>query len=198
LKKKIVHIFVFDGFADWEIAYVTPHIERSREYALQLACINGESVTSMGGLRVNCSCRLTEIDYNKCALLVLPGGDPWEKQGLQEIIPVVEKCVEKQIPVAAICAATTLLGRMNLLNSIRHTSNSRGYLEKFCPTYTGQDHYAGGEGYHPTAITDDNIITSSGVAAVDFTKEIMHKLRIYDDATIEKWYQLFKNGVWNE
>jgi len=199
MRNKKVYVLLFDGFADWEISYATPHIEKNENYSLVTTSVRGENVKSMGGLDVICKCKLSEIDYGNAAMLILPGGDAWEKKELPEIIPVVKELVQKQIPIAAICAATTLLADMKLLNSIKHTSNAKKYLEKFCPDYKGQEHYVGQEGYSdPTAVTGGNIITSSGVAPLEFAREIFKLLKIYDDPVIEKWYQLFKHGTWQE
>ncbi|MFI5185383.1 MAG: type 1 glutamine amidotransferase family protein [Chitinophagales bacterium] len=199
MRNKNVYIFLFDGFADWEISYATPHIEKNKNYSLVATSLSGERVRSMGGLEVICKCKLAGLDYTDAAMIILPGGDAWEKKELREIIPVVEKFVQRQIPVAAICAATTLLADMKLLNPIKHTSNAKNYLEKFCPNYKGQKNYVGKKGYSdPTAVTDGNIITASGVAALEFAREIFRLLKIYDDSAIEKWYQLFKHGTWQE
>ena|SRR5436190_11003653 len=153
----------------------------------------------MGGLDVVCTRKLSDIDFDNTAMLILPGGDAWERKELQEIIPIVEKCIQKQIPIAAICAATTLLAEMKLLDSIKHTSNAKSYLVKFAPHYNGQESYVGQDGFSdPTAVADGNIITSSGLASVEFAREIFQLLKVYDARTIEKWYQLFKNGVWQD
>ena len=190
---------MFDGFADWEISYVTPHIQKSEKYDLATFSLNGQNVISMGGLQVICNYKLADIDYENAAMLILPGGDAWERKELREVIPFVQKLVQKQIPVAAICGATTLLADIQVLDSVKHTSNSKEYLKNICPGYNGQDYYQGQEDYsNPTAITDSNIITSSGVAPIEFAREIFKLLKIYDEATIEKWYQLFRYGTWQE
>jgi putative intracellular protease/amidase len=196
---KKVYIFLFDGFADWEISFVTPHIQKSLKYNLITVSLSGQQVRSMGGLTIIPNYKLSEMDYENIAMFILPGGDAWERKELQEIIPSIYKLAGRHIPIAAICAATTLLADMKLLDSIKHTSNAKSYLNKFCPNYEGQDNYQGQDNYsNPTAISDANIITSSGVAPVDFAREIFKLLKVYDEPTIEKWYQLFKQGVWQE
>jgi putative intracellular protease/amidase len=198
LNKK-VYIFLFDGFADWEISYVTPHIQKSEKYDLATVSLRGQNVKSMGGLEVISNYKLADADYENIAMFILPGGDAWEKKELREIIPFIQKLVQRHIPIAAICGATTLLADMKLLDSIKHTSNTKEYLKKLCPNYQGQDNYEGEENYsNPTAITDNNIITSSGTAPLEFARQIFKFLKIYDDLTIEKWYQLFKHGIWQE
>ena len=199
MANKKVYIFLFDGFADWEISYVTPHLQKNEKYDLATVSLNGQNVKSMGGLEVISNYKLADTDYENIAMLILPGGDAWERKELREIIPIIQKLVQRQIPIAAICGATTLLADMKLLDSIKHTSNAKKYLKEICPDYEGQENYVGQENYsNPTAITDKNIITSSGVAPLEFAREIFKLLTIYDEPTIEKWYQLFKHGIWQE
>ncbi|MFI5153116.1 MAG: DJ-1/PfpI family protein [Chitinophagales bacterium] len=199
MPNKKVYIFIFDGFADWEIAYATPQLKKCKKYDLATVSLNGENVMSMGGLRVISDYKIADIDYENTAMLILPGGDAWERKELREIIPVIEKLNQKQIPIAAICAATTLLGDMKLLDSIEHTSNSKAYLKGISAQYEGEAKYGGQDGYsNPTAIRDHHIITASGIASIEFAREIFRVLELFDELTIEKWYQLFKHGVWKE
>jgi putative intracellular protease/amidase len=194
-----VYIFLFDGFADWEISFVGSHIQKSEKYDLITISLEGQKLKSMGGITVIPDCKFSEIDIENTAMLILPGGDAWERKELREIIPTIKKLAARKIPIAAICAATTLLADMKLLDSIKHTSNSKSYLIKFCPGYEGQDNYLAQDNYlNPTAITDANIITSSGIAPIEFAREILKLLEVYDEPTIEKWYQLFKHGIWQE
>ena len=102
---------------------------KSKKYDLATVSLNGENVISMGGLRVISDYKIADMQYENTAMFILPGGDAWERKELREIIPVIEKLSQKQIPIAAICAATTLLGDMKLLDSIKHTSNSKAYLK---------------------------------------------------------------------
>ena len=199
MANKKVYIFLFDGFADWEISYVTPHLQKSEKYDLATVSLSGQNVKSMGGLQVISNYKLADTDYENIAMFILPGGDAWERKELREIVPIIQKLAQRHIPIAAICGATTLLADMKLLDSIKHTSNTKEYLKKLCPDYQGQDNYEGQENYsNPTAITDNNIITSSGTAPLEFAREIFKFLKIYDDPAIEKWYQLFKHGIWQE
>ncbi len=199
MPNKKVYIFIFDGFADWEIAYATPQLQKSKKYDLATVSLNGENVISMGGLRVISDHKIADIEYENTALFILPGGDAWERKELREIIPVIEKLSQEQIPIAAICAATTLLGDMKMLDSIKHTSNSKAYLKGISPNYEGEINYEEEVGFsNPTAIRDHHIITASGIASIEFAREIFKVLELFDEPTIEKWYQLFKHGVWQE
>jgi len=199
MKKKKVYLFLFDGYADWEMGFITPQIVQSEKYDLVTVSLRGEKVTSMGGLHVAPDGKLADLSYADAALFILPGGDAWEAKAFREVIPAVREFIQQQVPVAAICGATTLLGDMNLLDSIKHTSNTKTYLSQQCPVYAGQDYYQGGDNTAiPGAVTDGLVISASGSAPVEFSREILRLLKIYDEQTIGKWYSLFKHGIWQE
>ena len=42
------------------------------------------------------------------------------------------------------------------------------------------------------AVTDGNLITASGIAPVEFAKEIFGLLSFYDSQTIDNWYLLYR------
>jgi putative intracellular protease/amidase len=191
MTEKNVYIFIFDGYSDWEISYAAPEIMNSKKYGIKTFSLNGRNVKSMGGLNVYPDIPLSEIDIGDLAMLILPGGKAWEERTLNEIIPLVRNLRSVAIPVAAICGATLFLADIGFLDNIRHTSNAKEYLMAMSPGYKGKDNYQ-----ETRAVCDDNIITASGIAPIEFAREIFLKLAIYEPAMVEKWFQLFKNGIW--
>ncbi|WP_052599374.1 DJ-1/PfpI family protein [Aureispira sp. CCB-QB1] len=188
---KKVFIFLFDGFSDWEIAFLSPEIKKSQSIELIYFSSTGQAVSSMGGLQVMPNVSLEQIDPQEVDLLVLPGGSAWERNKNNEIETLVKSLVENKKSIAAICAATTYLGKLGLLNQIKHTSNALHYLQSIAPQYTGAVNYT-----DALATSSRHIITANGIAPIEFAKEIFLQLELYDLATIEKWFQLFKNGIW--
>jgi len=186
---KNVYIFLFDGYSDWEISYAAPEIMNSGKYCIKTFSLDGKNVKSMGGLNINPDMPLHEIDISTIAMLVLPGGKAWEERKLNEIIPLVKKSKDSGISIAAICGATLFLADIGLLDNIKHTSNAREYLLTMSAGYKGKDKYQ-----DALAVIDDNIITASGVAPIEFAREIFLSLEIYAPAMVEKWYRLFKYG----
>ena len=78
------------------------------------------------------------------------------------------------------------LAKAGLLDNRPHTSNDLGYLNAVIPTYTGKAFYRPG-----TAVTDGKLITASGVAPIDFAREVLRELKVFSVETLEAWYQLF-------
>jgi len=191
--KSKIYIYLFEGYSDWEIAYLAPEINKSENHDLIFVTDNGNSITSMGGLLIQPTSSLAEINIEELILFILPGGEAWEKDGNAGVEDILSKIYELQKPIAAICAATTCLGRSGILDNVKHTSNDLNYLKTIAPEYKGENNYQ-----NSLAFTDENIITANGIAPIEFAREIFKKINLYDDENIEKWFQLFKNGIWEE
>ncbi len=190
--KHKIYVYLFEGYSDWEIAYLTPEIHKSNNHELIFVSDNGGPVTSMGGLQVQAHHSLNKITTDEIGLLILPGGEAWEKGGNTEIESLVSKAYQSDKPIAAICAATTHLGKSGILDNVKHTSNDFNYLKAIASSYKGAQHYQ-----HALAITDEKVITANGIAPIEFAREVFKLINLYDDEYLEKWFQLFKNGIWS-
>jgi len=191
--KKKIFVFLFNGFSDWEIAYLSPEIKKSDAFDLIYFSKDGNPVISMGGLCILPEMSLTEINTDDVYMLVLPGGTAWETGENSEIDLFAKTLFAKKRTIAAICAATAYLGRQGFLNNLKHTSNDLYYLKGVAPEYSGEKYYV-----NSFAVSDENIITANGVAPIEFAREIFEKVQLYDSHDTEKWFQLFKNGIWSE
>jgi len=193
MKNKKIIVFLFNGFSDWEIAYLTPEIRKSEEFDLVYFSADGSSVSSMGGLRILPDVSLAEINAEDVSMLILPGGTAWDKGENTEIDRLTKTLFDKKRTIAAICAATTYLAKLGFLDHLKHTSNDLYYLKQMVPHYAGDRYYL-----NSLAVTDEQVITAKGIAPIEFAREIFEKIELYSKPDIEKWFQLFKNGVWSE
>lgn len=193
MELKHVYIFLFDGYSDWEISYLTPELFKDEKISLKTFTVNGAAITSMGGLKITPDLSLAQVKSDEVSMLVLPGGTAWEEHKIEEIDQLTARLYQAGQTIAAICAATTYLGEKGYLDSVKHTSNDLDYLKSVAPAYKGE------QNYQPAlAVTDHQLITANGIAPIEFAAEIFRKLGLHSEATIEKWFQLFKNGVWSE
>jgi putative intracellular protease/amidase len=189
--KKKVYLFVFDDFADWEPSFVTPEINKSEHYMIESVGLTKKPVKSMGGLTILPDITIDEIGWQQAAMLILPGSDRWAAKELREVNPLVESFRKKDLPIAAICAATTYLADIGFFHDVVHTSNSKEWLQYVVPGYKGSELYK-----EELAVTDKNIISANGVGPIEFAREILAKLKIYNESDLDKWFQLFKHAVW--
>jgi putative intracellular protease/amidase len=151
---------------------------------------DGKPVTSMGGLRVGPDMTLPEIRPAEVEILILPGGDFWEGSYPEdELNRVLTDVINSDVPVAAICGGTLALARAGLLNDRRHTSNMPGYLAEHSPRYSGDALYE-----TVPAVNDRGVITASGLAPVEFAREIFRQLKVFSAADDDLWFDMFKHG----
>jgi len=57
------------------------------------------------------------------------------------------------------------------------------------PEYAGASHYV-----EVAAVRDKHVITASGLAPVDFAREVFAELKIFGVADEALWYAMFKEG----
>ncbi|ARN18771.1 type 1 glutamine amidotransferase family protein [Piscinibacter gummiphilus] len=193
--RSTVHLYVFDGFADWEPAFATaglnnPDFQREpgRFEVRTVGAQRDTVVQSMGGLTVVPDLGLDQLRPADSAMLIVPGGRGWEADGAH--VWAVNKAadfLDQGAPVAAICGATAGLAKAGLLDDRPHTSNAAAYLNG--TGYDGADWYL-----DEPVVVDGNLITAAGMAPLEFAREIFRLLEVYDDDALEAWYQLYKTG----
>jgi putative intracellular protease/amidase len=188
--KTTVHLFVFDGLADWEPAHALCELRRSGKFDVLTVGLTRQMTTTMAGLKVVPDLVLDEVKPEGSGLLVLPGGDMWQEQSQPEVESLLRRFHEREVPIAAICGATLEIARAGLTRGIRHTSNALSYLKSMVPDYRDEAFYV-----DELAISDQAIVTASGLGSVEFAREIFRLLKLYDDADLHTWYDMFKNGL---
>jgi putative intracellular protease/amidase len=189
--RNIVYLFVFDGFADWQAALALCEIRRPGDFLLRTVALDRRPVQSMGGLTVLPDLALAEIDGDRAALFIVPGGTAWERGEIAPVNAVLRHLHNAGGTVAALCSGVLALAHAGLLDTRRHTANYAGHIETYVPDYAGGAHYDADE----LAVTDDGVITASSVGNVEFAREVIRALGLYDERDTGMWYRLFKHGV---
>jgi putative intracellular protease/amidase len=190
LTSQAVHVMVFEGFADWEPAHALAELRRSGKRSVVVVGFDLRPVTSMGGLRVVPDRALDAIRPSEIEILILPGGDFWESSYPEaELNRALNDVISAGVPIAAICAGTLAVARAGLLDDRRHTSNMPGYIAEHAPDYSGDSLYEA-----VPAVSDRGVITASGLAPVEFAREIFRQLNIFSAADDELWFDMFRHG----
>jgi putative intracellular protease/amidase len=160
---KAVYLLVVPGFADWEPAHAVAELRRHGQYRVEVIGLSTDPVQSMGGITVQPSRAVADVDPRDVAVLILPGGDRWEGQPLEaELKKLLRELDQAGVPIAAICAATTAVARAGLIRGRKHTSNGLQYLQQQVPEYAESGAYV-----NEPAVRDRGLITASGLADVE-------------------------------
>jgi len=136
MKSKTCAAFIFDGFSDHDLALTMAGLHRAGSFFLETFSTKGRTATSRCGLRTLPHTSLSYMSPDDFDLLVLPGGEQWEKGDNLEIFPLITATVGRR-PIIAISEATLALADLGLLNNIPHTGIHPDHFEQFCPDYKG-------------------------------------------------------------
>jgi len=189
MMKKEIHMLVFDGFADWELALISCEINKSGKYKMKTVGFSENIVCSMGGIKVVPDIRINDIEKEDVCLFMFPGGDMWTLEENYQITSILQELKQKGVILAGICGATVAFARAGLLQGIKYTSNTRNFLQKYVSNCSIGDYVD-----YP-AVADRNIITASGVGSVEIAYEIIKQLEIYDQEDQKQWLQIFKDKI---
>jgi len=189
-RPKAVYLLVVPGFADWEPAHAVAELRRHGHYRVEVVGLTSDPVKSMGGVTVLPTTTIAAVDPDEVAVFILPGGDRWEHGGVEPALAqLLQMLDQRQVPIAAICAATTAVARIGLLRGRRHTSNGLAYLRQQVPGYAEEAAYV-----DAPAVRDRGLITATGLGDVEFAREIMAELGVLSPAARDQWTTLFRSG----
>lgn len=189
----IAYLYVLDTMADWEPALLIAEINTGRafrkdagRYTVKTVGLTKNPVVTMGGVRILPDMSIDECKPDDACVLILPGGDTWLEDMHSPLIEKARTFLNAGVPVAAICGATMSLAKAGLLDDRPHTSNDLAYLKAVCSAYAGEKFYR-----QEPAVTDGNLITASGIAPLEFAREVLRKLDVFSPKTLDAWYQLY-------
>ncbi|MGH0945884.1 type 1 glutamine amidotransferase family protein [Bacillus mycoides] len=194
MQTKKVYLYVFNTMSDWEYGHLIAELNSGRYFKKELAPLkvvtvgaNNEIITTMGGLSIKPDISLDECTLESNDLLVLPGGTTWGESIHHPILKKIGEALKLGTIVAAICGATEGLANFGYLDSRKHTSNDLEYIKMVCPNYKGEQLYK-----MEPAVCDENLITASGVAPLEFAMKVLKKIDVFAPNTLHSWYNLNK------
>ena len=185
-----VYFLVFDGFADWQAALALCEIRRPGDWRVQTVNFTRAPVMSMGGLAVQPDLSLEQLDLQRAALLIVPGGHLWQRGEGAAAVTAIRQLHEGGAPVAGIDSGVLALARAGLLDHCRHTGNWSGQIAAQVPAYAGADQYDN----DVLAVSDGGVISASHLGSVEFAHEVIRTLDLYSASDREHWFRLFKHA----
>lgn len=156
----MIYVFLADGFEEIEAVAPIDIIRRAEKDVVTVG-IGSDSIRSSHGIMMLAD--ITDMQMvldDRVEMIVLPGGMPGtlnlEKSAAVQA--AIDFCVQKNIPVAAICAAPSILGKKGLLKG------------KNATCFPGFEGFLEGAVLSPdSVVTDGNITTGVGPgAAIEF------------------------------
>lgn len=152
-----IYVFLATGFEDIE-ALGAVDVLRRAALPVQTVSITGDrTVVSSHHVGFVADLLFEEVDFSDAALLYLPGGMPGAAnlQAHEGLAALIRRHYEADRPLAAICAAPMVYGRMGLLDGLRATC------------YPGfEDDLLGAEATGELVVHDGQFFLGKGPAAV--------------------------------
>lgn len=164
-----VYVFFADGFEEVEAFTSVDVLKRAGLNVEMITVTPGEIVTGAHGIPVLCDKNIVNCDFFDADLVVLPGGMPGAATlgECDDLRRLVLRFAEQGKPIAAICAAPMVLGKLGLLKGRKATC------------YPGFEQYLEGAVCTGAMVEKDgNIITGKGPgAAMEFALAIVELLQ---------------------
>ena len=162
-------IFLADGFEEIEAITYIDILRRADINITTISISDKKEVHGAHGITVLADCLFAEIDFSDNDLICLPGGMPGTKnldahEGLKNLILTQ---AQKGKYLAAICAAPSILGKMNLL---------KGKEATCFPGF--EDQMLGSVLSDKKVVKSGNFITAKGAGvAVQFALMVVEELK---------------------
>ena len=118
-----VAVLVADGLEEVEALAVVDLLYRAGIGVDMLAVGDDLEVTSSHRVTFRCDALLSDVDLADYALVFLPGGIPGTPnlKGTRAVTDEATRRLEMDLPLAAICAAPSILAELGLLDGRRAT-----------------------------------------------------------------------------
>lgn len=196
MENRKVYMYVFDIMSDWEVGYLTAESNTGRYFREGLkplkvitVGIDKKTIITMGGLKVLPKITIEECNIESNDVLILPGGDTWTSKVHEIVLEKTKEALRQGAVVAAICGATLGLAKKGLLDFRNHTSNDLEFLKMIIPSYSGEKYYK-----MKAAVSDENLITASGIAPLQFTIQVLKVLDVFKEEALSLWLNLYKTN----
>ncbi len=163
----MIYCFLANGFEEIE-ALAPVDILRRAELEVVTVGVGGKEIRGSHGIKVIADIEESEVITDNMDMVILPGGMPGtlNLDNSPIVAASVNYCVQNDLPVAAICAAPSVLGHLGVLKGKKATCFPGFESELDCARHTGEP-----------VTRDGKIITSRGAGcAVDFGLEIVSLL----------------------
>ena len=171
-----VLILLAEGFEECEALVPTDVLRRAGADATLVSITNSLDVTGAHGITVKADTTLQNANTDKIDALLLPGGGLGTENlaNSTAVSAVINKAVQQQSIIAAICAAPSVLGRLGLLDGKEYACYPG--FEKYMPNAKRSQH---------NVVKDGKTITAAGMGvSLDFALAVTESL--YGKETAEK------------
>lgn len=154
----MIYVFLANGFEEVEAITPIDYLRRCEELDVKTVGISGKMIESSRQVTLLTDLTIYDIDYDNIEMIILPGGMPGtiNLEKSPEVIKAIHHCMKNNLPIAAICAAPSILGHLGYLQGKKATCAEGFSQELLGAEYTGE----------PVEVSG-NIITARGAGVAN-------------------------------
>lgn len=167
---KKVAVLIAPGLEEVEALAVVDVLYRAGVRADLLSVTGSLEVTSSHRITLVCDALLSATDLSSYELVMLPGGIPGTPnlKRSPQVLAELRRRVQGDQPLAAICAAPSILAEMGLLEGRQATANP-GFMQALTE--------GGAHAREDRVVVDSSLVTSRGMGtAIDLGLELVRQL----------------------
>lgn len=162
--KDSILILLYPNCVEFEVMLAAEFCNRL--FKVEVATPTGKEHKTSGGFRLVPDVRFSEVKLDHCRGVLVPGGDPYDLlmgEHAELTTALFARIAKKQLPIGAVCAGPSILGKNQLLKGKKFT---HGYGEAH--TDILNPFWEGASFTDADVEVDGNIITAKPKAFVEF------------------------------
>ena len=173
-------VFIFDEMADYEISFIIHLLGADANKEIITISYEDKLIKSRSGLLYKPNKVIKDIFLEDVDGLIIPGG--WYGDTRDELINLINELNSKGKLLSAICGAgTVFLAKCGVLNNVKYTTSAFKWTKKHMEVFGEEDPFPRENFIKERVVRDRNIITSQGIAFIDFAIEICDWFNFFED-----------------
>lgn len=172
-------VFIYDGMADFEITPIAHILGTDLGKEIITIAYENKIVRSLSGLEYKPKKLVKEVINDDVEGLVITGG--WNGEIRTELIELIKNINSQGKLLGAICGGPYFLAKANVLENRKYTTSMIEWTDIYKEQYGENDPFPREGFINDRVVVDKNLITSQGIAFIDFTCEICD------------WFKFFKS-----
>ena len=173
--------YIYEGMADFEITFLLHRLKNTGKKEIVSISNDRKIKQSQSGLSYVPDKMIEDIvSLETVDALIIPGGPINNSQN--EILDLVNRMIENDKLVAAICFGPQFLGRAGVLDKYKYTTSCSAdkIIKLGCEDPFNWQNYIS-----KRVVIDRNLITAQGYAFVDFAIAVCRYLNIFESEVQE-------------
>lgn len=165
-----VYLFMANGTEECEALIVLDILKRAdiNIYTVSVNNTTLKNIITSHNVKIECDLNINEVEESDAICFIIPGG----AKGVQNLYnnhkfkDVIKTAYKNNKIIAAICAAPSILGKLNIFTNSKEATCYPGFEESFKNIYVSKK-----------VVVDNNIITARSLgSSFEFSFKILEKL----------------------